>query len=93
MGTAVIVEAVRTPVGKRRGALSGLHPAEILGKAQTAVIERAGIDPAQVEQLAGGCVTQAGEQAGVGDGRRLRPCHAISPAAWPANHRSLSAPP
>ena len=64
MSAAVIVEAVRTPVGKRRGALSGLHPAEILGRAQTAVIERAGIDPAQVEQLAGGCVTQAGEQAG-----------------------------
>jgi len=64
VGTAVIVEAVRTPIGKRRGALSGLHPAELLGAAQTALIERAGIDPALVEQVAGGCVTQAGEQAG-----------------------------
>ena len=64
MGTAVIVEAVRTPIGKRRGALSGLHPAEILGSAQTALVERAGIEPADVEQIAGGCVTQAGEQAG-----------------------------
>lgn len=64
MGTAVIVEAVRTPIGRRRGALAGLHPAELLGHAQTAVLERAGIDPAQVEQVAGGCVTQAGEQAG-----------------------------
>ena len=64
MGTAVIVEAVRTPIGKRRGALAGLHPAEILGSAQTALIERAGIEPADVEQVAGGCVTQAGEQAG-----------------------------
>src|SRR5580693_4529904 len=61
---AVIVEAVRTPIGKRRGALAGLHPAEILGRAQTALVERAGIDPTEVEQIAGGCVTQAGEQAG-----------------------------
>ena len=64
MGTAVIVEAVRTPIGKRGGALAGLHPAEILGAAQTALVERAGIGPASVEQVAGGCVTQAGEQAG-----------------------------
>jgi acetyl-CoA C-acetyltransferase len=64
MGTAVIVEAVRTPVGKRGGALSGLHAAEILGAAQAALLDRAGIDPAVVEQVAGGCVTQAGEQAG-----------------------------
>ncbi len=64
MGTAVIVEAVRTPIGKRRGALAGLHAAEILGHAQRAVVERAGIEAALVEQVAGGCVTQAGEQAG-----------------------------
>ena len=63
MGTAVIVEAVRTPIGKRGGALAGLHPAEILGSAQTALVERAGIEPALVEQIAGGCVTQAGEQS------------------------------
>ncbi len=64
MGTAVIVEAVRTPIGKRRGALAGLHPAELLGHVQTAVVERAGLEPSDVEQIAGGCVTQAGEQAG-----------------------------
>jgi acetyl-CoA C-acetyltransferase len=64
VGTAVIVEAVRTPIGRRRGALAGLHPAEILGHVQTAVVERAGLDPSGVEQIAGGCVTQAGEQAG-----------------------------
>jgi acetyl-CoA C-acetyltransferase len=63
VGTAVIVEAVRTPIGKRNGGLSGLHPAEILGHAQTALVERAGISPALVEQIAGGCVTQAGEQS------------------------------
>jgi acetyl-CoA C-acetyltransferase len=63
VGTAVIVEAVRTPIGKRGGALSGLHAAEILGAAQTALLERAGIEAGLVEQLAGGCVTQAGEQS------------------------------
>jgi acetyl-CoA C-acetyltransferase len=63
MGSAVIVEAVRTPVGKRGGALAGLHPAELLGGIQMAVLDRAGIPPSEVEQVAGGCVTQAGEQA------------------------------
>ena len=63
MGTAVIVEAVRTPIGRRGGTLAGLHAAEILGAAQTALLERAGLEPATVEQIAGGCVTQAGEQS------------------------------
>jgi len=63
VGTAVIVEAVRTPVGRRGGTLSGLHAAEILGTAQAALLERAGIEAAAVEQVAGGCVTQAGEQS------------------------------
>jgi acetyl-CoA C-acetyltransferase len=64
VGTAVIADAVRTPIGKRDGVLSGLHAAEILGCAQTALLDRAGIEPGMVEQAAGGCVTQAGEQAG-----------------------------
>jgi acetyl-CoA C-acetyltransferase len=64
VGDPVIVEAVRTPIGKRRGWLSGLHAAELLGAAQVALIERAGVDPVLVEQVIGGCVTQAGEQAG-----------------------------
>jgi acetyl-CoA C-acetyltransferase len=63
VGTAVIVEAVRTPIGRRGGTLAGLHAAEILGAAQTALLERAGLEPAAVEQIAGGCVTQAGEQS------------------------------
>ncbi|HEX6527736.1 MAG TPA: steroid 3-ketoacyl-CoA thiolase [Streptosporangiaceae bacterium] len=63
MGSAVIAEAVRTPIGKRGGALSGLHAAEILGFAVSGVIERAGIAASLVEQVAGGCVTQAGEQS------------------------------
>jgi acetyl-CoA C-acetyltransferase len=63
VGTAVIVEAVRTPIGRRGGALSGLHAAEILGAAQTALLDRAGLEADAVEQVAGGCVTQAGEQS------------------------------
>jgi acetyl-CoA C-acetyltransferase len=59
----VIVEAVRTPMGKRNGALSGLHAAQLLGAAQLEVIKRSGFDPSQVEQIFGGCVTQAGEQS------------------------------
>jgi acetyl-CoA C-acetyltransferase len=63
MASPVIVEAVRTPIGKRNGWLSGLHAADLLGTAQVEVVKRAGIDPAAVEQVVGGCVTQAGEQA------------------------------
>ncbi|MHB1711270.1 MAG: steroid 3-ketoacyl-CoA thiolase [Acidimicrobiales bacterium] len=63
MAQPVIVEAVRTPIGKRNGWLSGLHAAELLGVAQVEVVKRAGVDPDAVEQVVGGCVTQAGEQA------------------------------
>jgi acetyl-CoA C-acetyltransferase len=63
VGTAVIVAAVRTPIGKRGGALAGLHAAEILGRAQVALLDRAGVEPADIEQVVGGCVTQAGEQS------------------------------
>ncbi len=64
MGVPVIVEAVRTPIGKRGGWLSGLHPEELLGITVRGLVEKAGIDPALVEQAIGGCVTQAGAQAG-----------------------------
>jgi len=63
MAEAVIVEAVRTPIGKRGGWLAGLHPARSLGHVQRAVVERAGIPAEEVEQVVGGCVTQGGEQA------------------------------
>ena len=63
MGTPVIVEAVRTPIGKRGGWLAGLHAAEILGAAQKGVLDRSGIDPLLIEQVIGGCVTQAGAQS------------------------------
>ncbi len=63
MGIPVIVEATRSPIGKRNGWLSGLHATELLGAVQRAVVEKAGIDPAEVEQVIGGCVTQFGEQS------------------------------
>ena len=64
MGEPVIVEAVRTPIGKRNGWLAGLHPTELLSAVQTEVIKRAGITPGDVEEIVGGCVTQVGEQGG-----------------------------
>ncbi|TML61706.1 MAG: steroid 3-ketoacyl-CoA thiolase [Actinobacteria bacterium] len=63
MTEVVIVEAVRSPIGRRGGGLSTLHPADLLGAIQQACIERSGIDPAEVDQLVGGCVTQVGEQS------------------------------
>ncbi|WP_310963638.1 steroid 3-ketoacyl-CoA thiolase [Nocardioides terrisoli] len=63
MGNPVIIDAVRTPLGKRRGGLAGVHPAELLGHVQREVLARAGVDPDLVEQVIGGCVTQAGEQS------------------------------
>ncbi len=63
MGNPVIIDAVRTPLGKRKGWLAGLHPAQLLGFVQEEVLRRAGVDPALVEQVVGGCVTQAGEQS------------------------------
>jgi acetyl-CoA C-acetyltransferase len=59
----VIVEAVRTPLGKRRGWLAGLHAADLLGASQVEVLKRSGIDPSLVDEVIGGCVTQAGEQS------------------------------
>jgi acetyl-CoA C-acetyltransferase len=63
MSNVVIAEAVRTPVGKRNGGLSGVHPAVALAHVQSVLMERAGADPTAVGQIVGGCVTQIGEQA------------------------------
>ncbi len=63
MAEAVIVEAVRSPVGKRNGALSGVHPAELSAQVLNGLVERAGVDPALVDDVIWGCVMQAGEQA------------------------------
>ncbi|MFP6624160.1 MAG: steroid 3-ketoacyl-CoA thiolase [Myxococcota bacterium] len=67
MTEAVIVEALRTPIARGKpgkGDLSGFHPASLLAKIQFGLVERAGIDPRDVDQIIGGCVTQAGEQSG-----------------------------
>lgn len=61
---AVIVEAVRSAVGKRKGGLAGVHPADLSGQVLKALVERAGVDPSAVEDVVWGCVTQAGEQTG-----------------------------
>ncbi|HWJ64123.1 MAG TPA: steroid 3-ketoacyl-CoA thiolase [Acidimicrobiales bacterium] len=63
MPEVVIVEAVRTPVGKRKGGLSTLHPADTLAAVQRAAIDRSGIDPSAIGQVVAGCVSQVGEQA------------------------------
>ena len=62
MNEVVIVEAVRSPIGKRNGGLSTMHPAELLATVQAEVVRRSGIDPAEVGQVVGGCVSQVGEQ-------------------------------
>ena len=60
---AVIVDVVRTTMGKRGGALANWHPADLLGFALTSLVERTGIDPSMVDDVIGGCVTQGGEQS------------------------------
>jgi len=59
----VIIEAVRTPFGRRDGGLSGMHAVELLGLVQQAVLDRAGLDPARVDQVVAGCVAQIGMQS------------------------------
>jgi acetyl-CoA C-acetyltransferase len=66
MREAVIIEALRTPIARGKagkGGLSAFHPAHLLAKVQQAVCERAGVETGLVEQIVGGCVTQAGEQS------------------------------
>jgi acetyl-CoA acyltransferase len=63
MRDAVIVEAVRTAVGKRNGALAGVHAVELLGRALSGLVERTGIDPGVVDDVIAGCVGQVGEQS------------------------------
>jgi acetyl-CoA acyltransferase len=63
MAEAVIVEAARSPVGKRNGGLSGVHPAELSAQVLNGLAQRAGIDPEVVDDVIWGCVMQAGDQA------------------------------
>lgn len=59
---AVIVEAVRTPIGKRGGQLSGWHPVDLLGFTLNVLLDRTGVDPAGIDDVIGGCVTECSEQ-------------------------------
>jgi acetyl-CoA acyltransferase len=63
MRDAVIVEAVRAPIGKFNGALSSVHPVDLSAHALSALVERSGIDPAVIDDVQWGCVSQVGEQA------------------------------
>ena len=62
MRDAVIVDAVRTPTGKRNGGLSGVHSADLSAHVLRALVERTGLDPADVDDVVWGCVSQVGEQ-------------------------------
>jgi acetyl-CoA acyltransferase len=77
MRDAVIVQAIRTPVGKRRGGLSGTHPVDLSAVVLNALVEGAGLDPAAVDDVVWGCVGQIGEQ-GVNIAR-----NAVLAAGWP----------
>ena len=77
MREAVIVEAVRTPVGKRNGGLSGVHAADLSAVVLTALADRVGLDPALVDDVIWGCVSQVGDQSS-NIGR-----YSVLAAGWP----------
>ena len=77
MTTAVIVDAIRTPLGKRNGRLKGWHPVDLAAETLKAIVDRTGIDPALVDDVVMGCVMQVGEQA-INIGR-----NAVLAAGWP----------
>lgn len=77
MRDAVVVEAVRTPLGRRNGGLAGVHPADLSAAVLSALVDRTGLDPALVDDVVWGCVGQVGEQTG--DIART----ALLSAGWP----------
>ena len=77
MREAVIVEAVRTPVGKRNGGLSGVHAADLSAVVLNALVDRTGLDPSTVDDVVWGCVSQVGDQSS-NIGR-----FAVLAAGWP----------
>ena len=77
MREAVIVAAVRTPVGKRGGGLAGVHPADLSAVVLGALVERTGIDPGVVDDVVWGCVSQVGDQSS-NIGR-----YSVLAAGWP----------
>ena len=104
MAEAYIVEALRTAGGRRGGKLAGWHPADMAGEVLSALVERSGIDPAAVEDVVMGCVSQAGEQSQppaytaestqAGTGRRPGPRPTSSkPCARPGAAAAAGSPP
>ena len=77
MNTAVIVDAIRTPLGRRNGKLKNWHPVDLVAETMKALIDRTGVDPALVDDVVMGCVMQVGEQA-ANIGR-----NAVLAAGWP----------
>jgi acetyl-CoA C-acetyltransferase len=80
MADAVILDAVRTPRGRGKlgkGSLTGIHPQELLAQTLTAIVERSGIDPSEIDDVVAGCVSQVGEQ-GANIAR-----NAVLAAGWP----------
>lgn len=63
MTTAVIVDAVRSPLGKRNGRLKNWHPVDLAAEVMNSLVERTGVDPARIDDVVMGCVMQVGEQA------------------------------
>ena len=62
MSEVVIVDAVRSPLGRRKGGLSTMHSIDLLGAVQSELIKRTGVDPKEIGQVVGGCVGQVGMQ-------------------------------
>src|SRR3954470_9255938 len=77
MRDAVVVEAVRTPGGRRGGVLAGVHPVDLSAVVLRALADRVGLDPTLVDDVIWGCVSQVGEQ-GLNVGR-----NAVLAAGWP----------
>ncbi|WP_214366447.1 thiolase family protein [Pseudonocardia sp. H11422] len=77
MPEAVIVDAVRSPIGKRNGSLAGVHPVDLSAHVLRALVERTGIDPSLIDDVVWGCVNQVGDQAAQ-IGR-----YAVLAAGWP----------
>ena len=63
MPTAVIVDAIRTPLGRRNGKLKDWHPVDLAAQTLQALVERTGVDPVVIDDVIMGCVMQVGEQA------------------------------
>jgi acetyl-CoA acetyltransferase len=91
---ALIVDAVRSPIGRKNGALSKLRGDELAGQVMNALVDRVGLDPGEVEDVQMGCVTQIGEQGWkIGSAaRRCRPISTPLPPSGPGSSTSSSRP-